>query len=104
MTLFIGIDIGTSSVKAALIDPEDRRVAEASRPIPVATPRPGWSEQHPDLWRQALGSCLDRLAAEHVRPMQAVAGIGLTGQMLGAVLIGADDRPLRPAILWNDQR
>jgi xylulokinase len=104
MTLFVGIDVGTSGVKAALIDAEDRAVAEASRPIAVSAPRVGWSEQHPDLWWEAVCGCLDALAAGHAREMAAVAGIGLSGQMLGAVLVGADHRPLRPAILWNDQR
>jgi xylulokinase len=104
MTLYLGIDVGTSGVKAALIDPDDRLAAEASQAIAVSAPFAGWSEQDPDLWWQALEHCLDALAAREPDAMDRVAGIGLSGQMLGAVLVDAAGRPLRPAILWNDQR
>ncbi len=104
MSLCLGIDIGTSGVKAVLFDGAEAPVAQAGRPITVSHPRPGWSEQHPDLWWDAVCACLDALAAGHPEAMGRVEGIGLSGQMLGAVLLDSSHRPLRPAILWNDQR
>ncbi|SIO33447.1 xylulokinase [Rhodovulum sp. ES.010] len=102
MSRVIGIDIGTSSVKAALVGERLDVLAEANRPIPVSVPHPGWSEQHPDLWVDAVLACLDELAAAH--DLSGVAGIGLSAQMLGLVLLDEALRPVRPAILWNDQR
>ncbi|WP_108658618.1 xylulokinase [Acuticoccus kandeliae] len=104
MTATLGIDIGTSGVKAVITDGIDHPLAEADQAIAVSSPHPGWSEQAPDLWCEAITACLDRLAADHPALMARVAGIGLSGQMLGAVLVDAADRPVRPAILWNDQR
>ncbi len=104
MTLTIGIDLGTSGIKAVLIDDASRVIGIAARPIAVSIPQVGWSEQNADDWVTAAFGCLDELAASHPGPMSAVAGIGLSGQMLAALLLGHDLRPLRPAILWNDQR
>ncbi len=64
MSLVIGIDIGTSGVKAVIADEAEAVLGEASRPIRVSAPHPGWSEQAPDLWCEAVASCLDALAAE----------------------------------------
>ena len=100
----LGIDLGTSGAKAVIADEAGAVLAEASVPIEVSAPRPGWSEQQPDLWVDAVGACLDALAARDPQLMGAVEALGLSGQMLGAVLLDAADRPLRPAILWNDQR
>jgi xylulokinase len=95
----IGLDIGTSSTKGVLIDADDGRVlATAERSYPLAVPRPLWAEQDPEDWWRAARAVLDELDADRS------AGIGLTGQMHGLVALGADDRPLRPAILWNDGR
>lgn len=102
--LTIGIDLGTSGIKAALMEDAARVLAVASRPIAVSIPHVGWSEQDPDLWVNAVFGCLDDLAAQAPEAMPAVAGLGLSGQMLAALILGADLRPLRPAILWNDQR
>ncbi|HEY2161991.1 MAG TPA: xylulokinase, partial [Solirubrobacteraceae bacterium] len=74
--------------------------ARASRGYPLHTPRPGWSEQDPDDWWRAASEVLDELRARAGAPV----GIGLSGQMHGLVALDAADRPLRPAILWNDQR
>ncbi len=104
MSLHIGIDIGTSGVKAVLMEGVAKVLAEASRPIPVSIPHLGWSEQSADLWVEATFHCLDQLAAPVPDLMGAVAGIGLSGQMLAALLLDAAHRPLRPAMLWNDQR
>jgi len=102
--VYLGIDIGTSSVKAVLIDAEQRLVASRSAPLEVARPHPGWSEQDPDAWWTATAESLDALARSHPKEMAAVRGIGLSGHMHGATLLGADDTPLRPCILWNDVR
>ena len=99
--LTIGLDIGTSGAKGLLIDPTGRIVAEADAAYPLLTPRPGWTEQQPDDWWRAAADILRRLAAAAPRPPLA---LGLTGQMHGATFLDADDRPIRPAPLWNDQR
>ncbi len=104
MATFIGIDIGTSGVKSLLIDETQRPIAEAHAPLDVSRPHPGWSEQDPAHWWAAVQATLDELAAGHATEMAGVAGIGLSGQMHGATLLGADDAVLRPCILWNDGR
>jgi xylulokinase len=104
MALHIGIDLGTSGIKAVLIEDLSRIIAVASEPVAVSRPKVGYSEQDADLWVLTVFACLDRLAAEAPREMAAVRGIGLSGQMLCALILDADLRPLRPAMLWNDQR
>jgi xylulokinase len=94
----IGIDVGTSSAKGVAIDERGAVLAEAEHPIPVSRPHPGWSEQDPEDWWVATESVLQRLGGD------AADGIGLSGQMHGLVVLGAERRPLRPAILWNDGR
>ncbi|RGP35175.1 xylulokinase [Pseudotabrizicola alkalilacus] len=103
--MFLGIDLGTSGVKSVIIDAGQTLVAEASSsPLEIRRAQPGWSEQHPDLWWNAVCESLDALTASHPAAMAEVAGIGLSGQMYGATVLDAADRPLRPAILWNDTR
>ena len=103
--MFLGIDLGTSGVKSILMDDSQRLVGEASsRPLDVRRQQPGWSEQDPEIWWEAVSETLDALAAAHPSEMSAVQGIGLSGQMYGATVLDAADRPLRPAILWNDTR
>jgi len=102
--MYLGIDIGTSSLKAVLIDGEQRILGSRSEELEVSRPHPGWSEQDPDSWWNACLAVLDGLAADHPKEMAAVKGIGLSGQMHGATLLDASDRPLRPCILWNDGR
>jgi xylulokinase len=94
----IGLDVGTSSVKGIAIDPDGRVLQIAESALTLSTPRPGWAEQDPEDWWAATKAVLDELGAG------SAAGIGLTGQMHGLVALGADERPLRPAILWNDGR
>ena len=94
----IGVDVGTSSAKGVAIDEHGAVLAEAARAYPVDRPHPGWSEQDPEAWVTATDAVLRELGADRAD------GIGLTGQMHGLVALGADDRPLRPAILWNDGR
>ena len=104
MTRFLGIDLGTSAVKVILVDEAQAVLGQASVPLTTRHPAPLASEQDPDDWWQAVASALDRLAAEHPREMAGVAAVGLSGQMHAAVLLDAADRPLRPAMLWNDGR
>lgn len=99
---FIGIDLGTSAVKLLLMDENGAVVSIVSRSYPLMMPHPGWSEQDPEAWVAA--------AREGVRELVAgidcreVRGIGVAGQMHGLVALDAQDRVLRPAILWNDGR
>ncbi|MCG5238694.1 xylulokinase [Azospirillum doebereinerae] len=102
--MFLGIDIGTSSAKAVLTDVDGGVAAVASRPCSVSRPHPLWSEQEPEDWVAAAVAAVDELAARLPDAVGAVAGIGFSGQMHGAVLLGQDGRVLRPAILWNDGR
>jgi len=102
--VFLGIDLGTSAVKALLLDEANRVLAESSAPLEVSRPRPLWSEQDPDAWWRATQRAIDALRARARGGLARLRGVGLSGQMHGATLLGRDDRPLRPAILWNDGR
>lgn len=99
--MYLGIDIGTSAVKAVLIDGEGRLRGERSAPLSVSRPAPLMSEQDPDDWWKATETAVLSLPETDRR---AVRAIGLAGQMHGATLLDESDRPLRPAILWNDGR
>lgn len=99
--MYLGIDIGTSGVKAVLLGAEGTVVAQASHPLAVSRPHSLWSEQEPVDWWAATEAAVLQLPAGL---RAAVEAIGLAGQMHGATLLGADDVPLRPAILWNDGR
>jgi xylulokinase len=102
--MHLGLDIGTSGVKAVVVDDHDRVVAQAGAPLAVSRPQPLWAEQDPEQWWQAVTLALDALAAEAPQAMAAVKAIGLSGQMLGVTLLDAADKPIRPALLWNDGR
>lgn len=102
--MFIGIDLGTSSIKSILVDEGDRLIAIASEPLQVDRPAPGFCEQDPESWWRATLAGLDALAKKAPREMAAVRGIGLSGQMHGATLIDKGGDVLRPCILWNDVR
>ena len=102
--MYLGLDLGTSGLRAILCSAEGRVLSEAERSYPVAHPRPGWSEQDPDDWIHATREALGALDATHPAEMAALRGIGLSGQMHGAVLLDGAGKVLRPAILWNDTR
>lgn len=102
--MYLGIDVGTSSVKSVLVDDADRVVGDADALVPISRPRPLWSEQDPLDWWHAVVATLDALAVREPAAMAAVRGIGLSGQMLGVTLLDAADAPIRPALLWNDGR
>jgi xylulokinase len=101
---FLGIDIGTSAVKAVLVDERQAILAEASAPVESRQPRPGWSEQDPDEWWRATETVVASLRAAAPADFRAIAALGLSGQMHGALLLDAADAVIRPAILWNDGR
>ncbi|MCQ8781186.1 xylulokinase [Mangrovibrevibacter kandeliae] len=104
MPTFLGLDLGTSSLKALLIDETQSPIASVSLPLTVERPDFGWSEQDPASWIAACEKALDQLKAEQPQAMAALAGIGLSGHMHGATLLGEGDAVLRPCILWNDTR
>ncbi len=93
----IGIDVGTTGVKAIAVSPDGEVVASSEEGYPLSTPHPGWSEQDPDDWLRASEKALGSLGVER-------RGLGFSGQMHGLVCLDERDRVIRPAILWNDQR
>ncbi len=102
--VFLGIDVGTSAVKALLVDENQLVVAEAAEPLSIALPRPLWSEQDPEAWWSAVGRVVLALRQAVPGGFAAVRALGLSGQMHGAVLLDREGAVLRPAILWNDGR
>jgi xylulokinase len=93
----VGVDVGTTGVKAVAISPAGEVLARAEEEYPLSLPQPGWAEQDPEDWWRASERALAALGVE-------AASVGLTGQMHGLVLLDEHDAVLRPAILWNDQR
>ncbi|WP_088348303.1 MULTISPECIES: xylulokinase [Rhodomicrobium] len=104
MTSYLGIDIGTSSIKAVLIDESQRILAEASQPIAVLRPHPLWSEQDPESWWQATLAAVEAIRKAAADGWGQLQAIGLSGQQHGATLLGQGGEVLRPCILWNDGR
>lgn len=102
---YLGLDIGTSGVKAMLIDRAGKPLGEATaKAVEPVRPHPGWSEQNPADWWIACQAAMDALSKSHPEAMSQVRGLGLSGHMHGAVLLGKGDDVLRPCILWNDGR
>ena len=99
---FIGIDLGTSAVKLLLMDEAGNIKNTVSREYPLEFPQPGWSQQAPEDWRDAVLEAIPRLLAGF--DASQVMGIGCGGQMHGLVILDSQDRVIRPAILWNDGR
>ncbi len=102
--MFIGIDLGTSAAKTVLVDERQHVVASATAPLRPRTPQLGWSEDDPQCWWDAVDASMRSLRADHLGLLQSVRAIGLSGQMHACLLLDAEDRPVRPAILWNDGR
>jgi len=98
MTVLVGLDVGTTGVKALAVSPEGEVLARVEEAYPLVTPQPGWAEEDPEDWWRATEAALADLVAPDL------AGVGLTGQMHGLVVLDERERVLRPAILWNDQR
>jgi xylulokinase len=99
VTALVGLDVGTTGVKAVAVSPEGTVLESAEHGYPLSTPHPGWSEQDPEDWWRAAEAALAEVSAG-----REVAGVGLSGQMHGLVALDGGDRVVRPAILWNDQR
>ena len=102
VTAVVGVDVSTTATKAIVVDESGRVLGSASNPHTVQAPHPQWSEQDPAEWVTAADASIASALEQAGRP--PIAGVGLTGQMHGLVLLDAQGRPVRPAILWNDQR
>ena len=104
MSVYLGIDVGTSGTKTLAIERNGRILASSTEEYPLSSPKPGWSEQDPEHWWQATIRGVGRvLKAGRIKPKN-VAGIGLSGQMHGSVFLDKKHEVIRPALLWNDQR
>lgn len=104
MACFLGIDLGTSAVKALVVDERQSVRAAAEARLTVGHPAPLASEQDPEDWWRAVCAALEQIAASAPAAMEEIVAIGLSGQMHASVLLDAQDRPIRPAMLWNDGR
>lgn len=102
--MYLGLDLGTSGVKAMLIDGDQKIIGAGHGSLDVSRPHSGWSEQAPADWIRATEEAIAELKASHPKELAAVKGIGLSGQMHGATLLDGADKVLRPCILWNDTR
>ena len=102
--MYLGLDLGTSALKAVLVDERHKVVASASEPLAIYRPRDGWSEQNPGDWIEATKHAVRLLARCHTTEIKRLRAIGLSGQMHGAVILDAKGKVIRPAILWNDVR
>jgi len=102
--IFVGLDLGTSAVKAVLVNEAQEVIASADAPLATRRPRPTWSEQDPEDWWRATLAVFADLRDRAPEDWQAVVAIGLSGQMHAAVLIDRNGKVIRPAILWNDSR
>lgn len=102
--MYLGIDLGTSEVKALVIDENHEVIASHSAPLSIQRPHPHWSEQAPELWWEATEYLMSTLREKCAQHWPAIKAIGLSGQMHGAVLLDAEGQAIRPAILWNDTR
>ena len=100
--MFLGLDLGTSGIKALLMRDDQTVLGSTQAPLSVSRPAAGWSEQNPLDWIAAAETALTALGTSH--DLSAVEGIGLSGQMHGATLLDASGAVLRPCILWNDTR
>ena len=104
LSMHLGLDIGTSAVKGVVLDARGGIKAQAQAALAVSHPHPLWSEQNPDDWLAAVFRVCRALRKQNPKAYQKIAAAGLSGQMHGAVCLGADGKPLRPAILWDDGR
>jgi xylulokinase len=104
MDFLLGIDIGTTSARAIIIDESGKLIASSNKDYSFITPKPGWVEQDPDDWWEAAVFTIKEALARSGIPPQKIKAIGLTGQMHGSVFLDKNGEVIRPAILWNDQR
>ncbi|MFP4052650.1 MAG: xylulokinase [Phycisphaerae bacterium] len=104
MKHYLGIDVGTSGTKSLIMDAEARVLATATAEHPSSAPKPGWSEQAPDDWWGSTVKSVRAVLRKAKIDGKTVAGVGLSGQMHGLVITDQDGSPLRPSLIWNDQR
>jgi xylulokinase len=104
MSVLVGLDIGTGGARALAVNESGEVLAEASAEYRLTSPRPGWSEQDPEDWWRAAKEALGIVTAKVQEAGDEIVGLGLTGQMHGSVFLDAEDKVIRPALLWNDQR
>ncbi len=104
MSIFLGIDIGTSGTKTLAINERGKILAEATSPYPSYHPKPLWSEQNPDDWWTATVKTVRAVVKQAKLKPADIKAIGLSGQMHGSVFLDKQNRVIRPALLWNDQR
>lgn len=104
MKYVLGIDLGTSSVKALLVNQEGKVCGEAVSEYPLSHPQPGYSEQNPEDWVSSTIKAINELVTVSQVNPASIEGMSFSGQMHGLVLVGKEGKPLRPAILWNDTR
>jgi len=104
MAYFLGIDIGTTSTKTVLINEEGICITSSTAEYILNTPKPGWAEQEPESWWEAVIKTVKDIVSKSEIPVEELKGIGLSGQMHGSVFLDKDDNVIRPAILWCDQR
>ena len=102
--MFIGIDLGTSSIKMILIDQNQKILATANSTLTVQSPKDGFSEQNPQEWINSTMECLEALKFKRPKEFSQTISIGISGHMHGATLIDEDGNVIRPCILWNDTR
>jgi xylulokinase len=102
--MYLGIDLGTSSVKVVLLNDEQEVIGQHSQSLTVSQPKPLWSEQDPEHWWQATREAMRQLKKQYSKSLSAVRAIGLSGQQHGATLLDKHQKVLRPAMLWNDGR
>ena len=99
MSLFLGIDVGTTNVKALVVDGRGRTVARASEPLAMRVPQPGWAEQSPADWWKGAMRAIKRAVGK-----RKIDAIGLSGQMHSSVFLDSANKVIRPALLWCDGR
>ncbi|MCS7125907.1 MAG: xylulokinase [Aigarchaeota archaeon] len=102
--VFLGVDVGTTGCKVVAIDELGNLLDSETVEYPIYTPRPGWTEQNPEDWWNAAKEAIKRITSRKRVSPELIQGVGLTGQMHGLVIIDSEDKVIRPAILWNDQR
>ncbi|MBS7808473.1 xylulokinase [Variovorax sp. PCZ-1] len=102
--MYLGLDLGTSELKALLLSDQHKVIAPTGSPLSVQRPQALWSEQNPSDWWHALEAVMDQLHREYPQALAQLRGIGLSGQMHGATLLDGNDQVLHPCILWNDGR
>ena len=104
MKTLLGIDIGTSSTKSVVLDLSGNLLAVSQKEYAIDSPKPGWAEQHPETWWGAVKETVRSVVSHSGVNPRRIAGIGLSGQMHGTVLLDKENRLLRPAIIWADRR